>query len=392
MKGSARAGFAMVLVMILVAVGLIVGMSCLAAASLRVSISHNLQSLSRARYLAESGLEHGIYLLRESPRQLDGSQTSPLGPFYVDGTGDSYTFYAVRDPQDARRYLLTSEGSAGGHTRASSVVVQTTPQPPRQTPHAVQLTGTSVTLPAGVTVTGDVHVNGDLMSYGQVVGDVSATGTVGGDLSKISGQVTEGVDAVESPQLDTQTWMSYMIDGVVYQPVELTASQFTDANLPIDGAAITPDNPGGVVWLRPLEAGQPVRISADRVTGFTFQGTILVEGDLEINGDRYNLAVTPVAGFPALVMTGTVSKIKIAGDRNTITFNGLVIADTVGLQGDRNDITINGGLVASSISHQGNFSSLQVNYDPERSTIAHFIDQAWGPQGNAGARIIVWKD
>ncbi len=84
------------LVLVLVAVATTLGISYALAASVRASSSANMAMAVRARYLAESGSQHAIYLLKHETATLQASTlANALGPFYVDGSSDSYKLFAV---------------------------------------------------------------------------------------------------------------------------------------------------------------------------------------------------------------------------------------------------------------------------------------------------------
>ncbi|MHC4715673.1 MAG: hypothetical protein ACYS5V_01770, partial [Planctomycetota bacterium] len=112
-NATARTGFALLLVMILAATGVILGVAYLSVAALKVRVSQNYQLLARARYLAESGLEHARYVLRFTPGQLTGAAGEPLGPFYVDSSSDSYVISCTPDASVPGRYTLTTTAMVG---------------------------------------------------------------------------------------------------------------------------------------------------------------------------------------------------------------------------------------------------------------------------------------
>ncbi|RPI64112.1 MAG: hypothetical protein EHM48_01360, partial [Planctomycetaceae bacterium] len=72
------------MVMILVVLAVILGTTYLSIASVKLASADNYVCASRAKYLAESGLEHAMYILQTDPAQFTGSNTKPLGPYYLD--------------------------------------------------------------------------------------------------------------------------------------------------------------------------------------------------------------------------------------------------------------------------------------------------------------------
>lgn len=103
----------MVLVLILVASASVLGLTYVCRTTVKVAGSNNLLQATRARYLAESGLHHGVYLLQADPNSLSGSDVTPLGPFHVDGTDDSYFFGAAPVTGKPGQYLVSGRGQVG---------------------------------------------------------------------------------------------------------------------------------------------------------------------------------------------------------------------------------------------------------------------------------------
>ena len=120
-----ESGFALILVLMLVAVASILGVSYLCGASLHVVGSTNLIAADRARYLAESGLEHALYVLQSAPESLQASSAAaPLGPFFADGSNDTYTLYAAPGAGTDDLYTIVATGFSGGMKQAVSSTVR----------------------------------------------------------------------------------------------------------------------------------------------------------------------------------------------------------------------------------------------------------------------------
>jgi hypothetical protein len=123
-----RSGFALVLVLITVAVAVVLGMSYVSSASVKLVSSRNHLQAARAKYLAESGLQHALYVMWGDRSSIEGtSATHPLGPFQADGTTDAYEFWAVRDPYDIGLYTVTARATIGGVSQTSSLKVYRSP-------------------------------------------------------------------------------------------------------------------------------------------------------------------------------------------------------------------------------------------------------------------------
>ncbi len=116
-----QAGFALVMVLLVVAGATILGVTYLSTTSLRLASGANLVASARARYLAESGLQHALYALRNDPGPLMAGQH--FGPYHVDGTADTYTFHAAADRWQPSLYTLHATGTSGGISLNASVTV-----------------------------------------------------------------------------------------------------------------------------------------------------------------------------------------------------------------------------------------------------------------------------
>jgi len=117
-------GFALLLVLMLVVVASTLGASYLASSSVKLAGSANMANATRAKYLAESGLEHAMYRLRTDPDALANSLVEPFGPYETDDSADAYIFWAAAaaDAQD-NHYTLSAQATSGGITQSSSVTV-----------------------------------------------------------------------------------------------------------------------------------------------------------------------------------------------------------------------------------------------------------------------------
>ncbi len=113
MRRHRQSGLALLLVLILVASATVLGMAYVSRTTIKVISSNNLLEAAHARHLAESGLHHGLYLLETDPASMAGSDVTPLGPFHVDATNDSYFFGAAPVAGKPGQYLVTARGQVG---------------------------------------------------------------------------------------------------------------------------------------------------------------------------------------------------------------------------------------------------------------------------------------
>lgn len=380
----AQPGFAMVLVMILVAVGFILSVAYLSVASVQVQVSRNYQSLARARYIAESGLEHAVYILRFSPEDLEGSDVSPLGPFYVDGSSDSYTISAAEDSETPGLYTLTSKADVGPARRSSSTTVCRTDGSKTGVGYGV-LTGSAFTwMPMSLTVNGDVHVNGRLYNTAFINGDASATDSLSDPLSRISGSATGDAEEVSSPDIRVNDYLQYTLAGHDYNAVQFTGRNFRSNNPLAGGGAVTPDNIGGVVYCKP-SVGNTVRLH----NNLNFTGTLVIIGHVQLQGQ--NITLTAVDGFPAIVATGVI---KVTNNSRNVTINGAVAANSGILAWGpthQSSTTINGALISGMICYYGVLGGQHVlNYDEDLATLYDFSAEPGSVTPEV--TILTWND
>jgi hypothetical protein len=114
----------MMLVLTVVVVASMMGMSYLSITSVKLASSTNMVRAAESMYLAESGVQHAMWLLRtESPALLAATSGSPLGPFQLDSDGGQYVMYA-QSTGTALQYMVTARGTARGITRTSQAVAR----------------------------------------------------------------------------------------------------------------------------------------------------------------------------------------------------------------------------------------------------------------------------
>lgn len=367
-KAKTEPGFAMMMVFILVAVGVVLGIAYLSVASLDLKVSQNFRSLARARYLAESGLEHALYTLRFFPEDI-GSAT--LGPFYADESSDNYYITAQEVAGEEGTYLVTATATVGEITTTSTVTVKRILGTSIELEHSLLVEAGMVWLPWGLNVTGDIHVNGTLVNEAAIDGDVSATAGISDLWWRITGEVDGDADAVEVPQFRVSDYASYTVGTS-----DCTAAEFTESDLCFDdplanGGAVTAANLAGVVYLKP-DDGNSVTLHRD----LNFAGTLVIEGNLVLDGR--NITLTSVEGFPAVIVTGSIIVTRMA--RN-VTINGVVVAQngiTPGGGGTRNSsTTVNGSLICGLGAYDsGLLGSHRVNFNENASQLYNMGESA----------------
>jgi len=118
----------MLMVLTVVVIASVIGLSYLSITSVRLSCSSNLMRASRAMYLAESGVQHGLWLLRaDIAATTSATAANPLGPYQLDSDAGQYTVYAEATGVD-QEYQVVGTGTFGGIKRTSRAVAKVSNQ------------------------------------------------------------------------------------------------------------------------------------------------------------------------------------------------------------------------------------------------------------------------
>lgn len=290
-----QSGAAMVLVLIILAAGMTVGLSYLASAAMGTAIATGHEDVTRARYVAESGIDHAICLLRESPDVIEAASGGTLGPFAVAGD-DAYTL-AVTATGVPGEYEIISRGASGRSNVSVGVVLRRFGGSASVTvlPHGSLFTGGLTMIPSSVRVHGPAHANGDLVVNGRVDEDASATGLVAG-FGRVDGDRISGADHYACPPMEPEDYETYLMDGTP-GTAAVTSVNYIDHHSAFNsGAHITADNPAGVVIVTPACG----TLYIDR--NVRFDGTLIVCGNVLLGGA--NQRFESLTQFPALLVTG----------------------------------------------------------------------------------------
>jgi len=110
-------------VLILVASATILGVTYATTTTVKLVSTDNLVKAGRARYLAESGVHHATWALRENPDYLIGSESTLLGPYQIDASSDSYYLGSAPVTGQSDQYILTGRSMFGGVTQTVTMRV-----------------------------------------------------------------------------------------------------------------------------------------------------------------------------------------------------------------------------------------------------------------------------
>lgn len=370
--GNRRRGFALVLVLILVAVAAVLGMSYLQSASVRRMGAENLLHAARSKYLAESGLQHAMYMLQSDLGAMQASSAaSPLGPYYVDQAQQApYYFYATAYAGgDPGEYILMAEATSNGVTQRCTAKVRRAAAPERTFDYGVTINAATI-LPASVSIIGSVYVSDSYSNLGTVDGDAFSSATLSDPFLLITGTRLSDVADESIAPLKASDYEQYELHDEVYQWTVTDPLDRLEATHPVaGGGAVTAGNPGGVVQLVPA-GGDSVVLGQD----LQFEGTLIIYGNLIVEGTGVYLKA--VKGFPAVVVTGNLYVRRDASvriDGFVYTSRGIVH------NGDAGDSysTINGGVYCGEVGFSADLTgSHQVTEITSRRTIFDFSENA----------------
>ncbi len=308
---------ALVLVIAVLATATVLGYAMLSASTLQAEISSNLMQATSAEYVAESGVNVGMYYL-QSPASAPASWTNTAGyTLYAtaiplnDGTPSNFNLSVTANPQPNTYTLVStgwpSSGSAFSHTTTATVTVNRAAIP------GAGVFGGDITLPArtafssaGISGAVAMQANGSIVQNG---------GTFSGDLSAAPLSAL----AYVVPTAATVNYYGVGTSGGNYlwtdnttlgTPQQITASSLTAANLP----AQLPSNPAGIYYHQ---------------GNLTITGAVTINGTLIVRGGSLTVqagaTVNPAAQFPALICE---DGLIIKGANRILTANGVVFLGT----------------------------------------------------------------
>jgi hypothetical protein len=324
-----RRGFALVLVIVAIAIVSTLGFAILSAASLQSSESESALQSAQADELAESGIVVAMYYLQHpsnAPSLSGGvwpgatnmsisSRVSGTVSVTVTGSGNQYQFRSIGN---------RTGGTMGSQSRSLAAVVNVSRT---FAINQAVASNSNLTIPAGFVVTSltagapAISTTGTLtvQSLAFVTGAVSA--------SSVTNQSTPATTqpAPTSSLVPTTAqvnhYSTYTVNGNTYSAAKITAASLSSTTL-----GPTATNPAGVYL-----ATSNLTINS----GVTINGTLVVQGGtLKVAG--LSNVVTPVSGFPALVVDNSL---EMSGVGSGLTANGVVWLGQ-GMSSDPNALTM----------------------------------------------------
>jgi Tfp pilus assembly protein PilX len=311
-NGFRRRGVAMVLVITVIGLATVLGFAMLSGAMLQSRTGGNATRSATAEYLAESGINLAMYYL-----QYPNRAPSLNAQGYWAGTGGAVAISSsvpgtvnvtvVRDLTDPWTYEVTSVGQSGtvsgtGVTRTQQARLYVRNQ------YLVQRAGnfnSSVTLYNRTTIDGDVASNSAItLSSGIITGTIYCT--------LLSGSSQSYQPAPATPASPTNSninlYSTYSYQNSPYSASAVSVSSLTGTS-GVTTLGTSGSNPAGV-WVRTGDLTLNDNVSV--------AGTLVVNGNLTLSG--VNVAITPQAGFPGLIVTGNVTVVQQA---RTTVVNGV---------------------------------------------------------------------
>jgi len=375
-----RRGYALFLVLGMVAVASILGLSFALKTAPAVPVAANRVALLQAQYLAGSGVAVAARFLLHPPSSIGACSFwtgTGSGGISIDGSSNSCVISVVKSAIDGRIYTVTSTATivdAQGVARSKRTVTADLVVPPADQ-HCVQRAyraSTSQTLPSMLSFYGDMFVNGNISSSAWSQSVVAASGTVSWGATSTYGppsSILQSQQPKVMPTISPSDYSSYTIDGTAYYTGATYSSQdLTSGSSPTNGGVITSSNPGGILISTNGSAGSRQLRLRDSVT---FQGTLVVDGSLELKGD--NVVLTAVSGYPAVVVS---KDFLVTSDNPHMTINGAVlVGGTMRKSGGNKTsfITINGPLITNTgVDVAASGSTMTVLWTSGASTFYNF--------------------
>ncbi len=345
-----RRAVALLITLSFVVIVFTLGLSFASRTAFSAPQAENRYARARAQALAASGVSIAAHYLIHPPTSISACSFWPgTGgvPISIDGGPDTCTIGVSRSTSDPRLFTVVSTGTAvdrygverSRRTITADIVL---PPPNRWCVRPAYLGSVAQTFPGLLRFFGDLHVNGSINSLAWSQSIVSATSTITWWPASAYGppsQTLPNQPVRVIPSVSTTNYAQYLINGTTYSALTFSNRDLNASAPPNNGAAVTSSNPGGVLVSTNGSAGSRVIRFKNNVN---YIGTIVVDGDAQLDGT--NVRITPVSGYPALVVSRDLA---ILSNDKDLTINGPVLVGGTIRQGlFRSTITINGPVIS----------------------------------------------
>jgi hypothetical protein len=362
-------GFALLMVVAVIAIASILGYVMLSTASLQNHAGSNQVKMLSADYLAESGLNIAMYYLqypKNAPALNAQGYWSGMNGDYTlpNGSAGTLSIAVTRDANNPWTYEIAATALVGTPDDPVHRVTRTTGARVYvrneyvMRPGAVVANG-NITFYGPITTTGDVYSSKQMaMKTGTSTPVVNGKGysqsvLLTSGYTQPTGQYWPVENATAGAPIaptntDVNRYKTYTTDGETYNAGLLQS--VTNILTGLLGLLFPPpstDNPAGIVYKDATSA--PLVLNDNQ----TINGTLIVDGDLQIKGT--NITINPQPGFPALVVTGNL---EIFQSGKNLTANGVTYiggqlkSNNNGLPAPAPSLastfTVNGGLIFGS--------------------------------------------
>jgi hypothetical protein len=287
-----------------VAVAGLLGMALLSSAAMHAQTSGNAGRAASAEYLAESALQTATYYLQNRSKMPATWGTTPGHWIYVSGqtlSNVSGSFdIDVTATATPDKYTIKTVGRTTG-TAAIARTATATVTLTRQTPQAAASFAGAIAIPPRHTI------SGNLISIG--LPNFQGTGTITNGMVRTSFNSTDYI----VPTSATINWY-----GAGSPASDYTLPDGTTGTPQVLAAAITSfpaaaaNNPGHVFY-------STGALSVAALTPLTLNGTLVVRGNLTVNGPN-SVTLTPQSGMPALVVQ---NQVRMNSLNCTLRLNGV---------------------------------------------------------------------
>jgi len=333
MSKNSRAGAVLLVVLFVVMAVTVLSLGFFARLSIQMAAGQNLAVRMQMDFLAQSALTHAKTLIMNPQDVTTG----------VDGYWQGGIALPVPDPDnyyDDYYYDIEIARNTEGVTNRCTYDIECWAyQKPgsekiarsylkaqlRLDPYIAYWAGGAATIPANVTINGDVYSGDSVTNNGTINGDVFTSGDLTGSAAAGQSYLLDQAH-VNWPAIDHAIFSpNYYIDTTSHLPEVLSDPNYADTVL----GGSTGNNPSGIVY------------SKEDLTlehNVTINGTLVVNGDLTVQGAG-NI-ITAYKNFPALVVNGELI-VKQAGE---LIIEGLVQTNTMTVSADAANVTILGAL------------------------------------------------
>jgi len=285
---TARRGYALVVVLLIIMAIAILSMGFLARSDVELACGENMIIKTQMDYLAESALEHAKGLIL-NPQDVASEYWTGAARQQLFAGSDYYDVNVTKLGELNYQITGTAYREKGGEqVGRSSLKAQL-----RLNPCIVYWQSDNQDVSSSVIVTGDAYFGNDVTNYGMIYGDVYSAKTITNVLpGQIQGQKYPNVSQApcNTPGISYSNFSStYYIGANSYSVGNITPGDYNSLSLSPSGT-----NPAGIYY-----CNGNLNLKNNATVNCT--GTLVVNGDLTIQ-DSGNVTIQAVKNFPALIV------------------------------------------------------------------------------------------